>query len=171
MPSLSWAIALGVSMGVCSAWCLTSSGTRAALAWACPPPTEARGPRWAPKGCLLPEASPADKAGCGEAGTAAEGGTGMQSLRADALYRLSLAQHLRNHVFWLPHNMDFRASTYPCSPHFNHLGSDWPARCWNLPRAAHLAPWPRLAQDPPGQPHRGLKSAGPYRRAGTTQTR
>ena len=48
----------------------------------------------------------------------------MHSLRTDALYRLSLAQHLRNSVFWLPHNMDFRGRTYPCPPHFNHLGSD-----------------------------------------------
>lgn len=48
----------------------------------------------------------------------------MHSLRADALYRLSLAQHLRHHTFWLPHNMDFRGRTYPCPPHFNHLGSD-----------------------------------------------
>ncbi|KAM8765496.1 DNA-directed RNA polymerase, mitochondrial [Rhynchonycteris naso] len=48
----------------------------------------------------------------------------MHSLRTDALYRLSLAQHLRHSVFWLPHNMDFRGRTYPCPPHFNHLGSD-----------------------------------------------
>lgn len=48
----------------------------------------------------------------------------MHSLRSDALYRLSLAQHLRHRVFWLPHNMDFRGRTYPCPPHFNHLGSD-----------------------------------------------
>ncbi|XP_054548973.1 DNA-directed RNA polymerase, mitochondrial isoform X2 [Talpa occidentalis] len=48
----------------------------------------------------------------------------MHSLWADARYRLSLAQHLRNHIFWLPHNMDFRGRTYPCPPHFNHLGSD-----------------------------------------------
>ncbi|XP_036280950.1 DNA-directed RNA polymerase, mitochondrial isoform X2 [Pipistrellus kuhlii] len=48
----------------------------------------------------------------------------MHSLRTDALYRLSLAHHLRHHVFWLPHNMDFRGRTYPCPPHFNHLGSD-----------------------------------------------
>nr|KAF6349773.1 RNA polymerase mitochondrial [Myotis myotis] len=48
----------------------------------------------------------------------------MHSLRTDALYRLSLAQHLRHRVFWLPHNMDFRGRTYPCPPHFNHLGSD-----------------------------------------------
>ncbi|KAK2086781.1 hypothetical protein P7K49_032688 [Saguinus oedipus] len=48
----------------------------------------------------------------------------MHSLRADALYRLSLAEHLRNCVFWLPHNMDFRGRTYPCPPHFNHLGND-----------------------------------------------
>lgn len=48
----------------------------------------------------------------------------MHSLRIEALYRLSLAQHLRNRVFWLPHNMDFRGRTYPCPPYFNHLGSD-----------------------------------------------
>ncbi|XP_028627407.1 DNA-directed RNA polymerase, mitochondrial isoform X2 [Grammomys surdaster] len=48
----------------------------------------------------------------------------MHSLRSEALYRLSLAQHLRHHVFWLPHNMDFRGRTYPCPPHFNHLGGD-----------------------------------------------
>ncbi|KAK2107914.1 hypothetical protein P7K49_013079 [Saguinus oedipus] len=45
----------------------------------------------------------------------------VHSLWADALYRLSLAQNLRNCVFWLPHNMDFRGCTYPCPPHFNHL--------------------------------------------------
>uniref|UniRef100_A0A2K6TCW0 DNA-directed RNA polymerase n=1 Tax=Saimiri boliviensis boliviensis TaxID=39432 RepID=A0A2K6TCW0_SAIBB len=48
----------------------------------------------------------------------------MHSLRTEALYRLSLAQHLRNRIFWLPHNMDFRGRTYPCPPHFNHLGND-----------------------------------------------
>ncbi|XP_005406090.1 PREDICTED: DNA-directed RNA polymerase, mitochondrial [Chinchilla lanigera] len=48
----------------------------------------------------------------------------MHGLRQEALYRLSLAQHLRHRVFWLPHNMDFRGRTYPCPPHFNHLGSD-----------------------------------------------
>ncbi|KAL0611685.1 DNA-directed RNA polymerase, mitochondrial [Plecturocebus cupreus] len=48
----------------------------------------------------------------------------MHSLRADALYRLSLAQHLRDCIFWLPHNMDFRGRTYPCPPHFTHLGND-----------------------------------------------
>ncbi|XP_060037415.1 DNA-directed RNA polymerase, mitochondrial [Erinaceus europaeus] len=48
----------------------------------------------------------------------------QHGLRADALYRLSVAQHLRDHTFWLPHNMDFRGRTYPCPPHFNHLGSD-----------------------------------------------
>ncbi|OWK11620.1 POLRMT [Cervus elaphus hippelaphus] len=92
------------------------------------PPTEApRSPegRQAPKGRLLPEASPADKAEMRrELARRLKVAREMQSLRADALYRLSLAQHLRNHIFWLPHNMDFRGRTYPCSPHFNHLGSD-----------------------------------------------
>ncbi|XP_017107338.2 DNA-directed RNA polymerase, mitochondrial [Drosophila bipectinata] len=48
----------------------------------------------------------------------------MYSLWCDALYRLSLAQHFRDKVFWLPHNMDFRGRVYPVPPHLNHLGSD-----------------------------------------------
>lgn len=50
------------------------------------------------------------------------------SLWCDALYRLSLANHYRDRVFWLPHNMDFRGRVYPIPPHLNHLGSDL-ARC------------------------------------------
>ena len=48
----------------------------------------------------------------------------MHSLRMDALYKLSIASHMRDKKFWFPHNMDFRGRTYPCPPHFNHLGSD-----------------------------------------------
>lgn len=48
----------------------------------------------------------------------------MYSLWCDALYRLSLANHFRDDVFWLPHNMDFRGRVYPVPPHLNHLGSD-----------------------------------------------
>ncbi|KFV61666.1 hypothetical protein N307_08370, partial [Dryobates pubescens] len=48
----------------------------------------------------------------------------MHSLRMDALYKLSIANHLRDKVFWFPHNMDFRGRTYPCPPYFNHLGND-----------------------------------------------
>ncbi|CAO1371112.1 unnamed protein product [Diamesa hyperborea] len=48
----------------------------------------------------------------------------MYSLWCDALYRLSLANHYRDRVFWLPHNMDFRGRVYPVPPHLNHLGSD-----------------------------------------------
>uniref|UniRef100_A0A6M2DMP6 DNA-directed RNA polymerase n=1 Tax=Xenopsylla cheopis TaxID=163159 RepID=A0A6M2DMP6_XENCH len=48
----------------------------------------------------------------------------MYSLWCEALYRLSLANHFRNKIFWLPHNMDFRGRVYPCPPHLNHLGSD-----------------------------------------------
>ncbi|XP_071451585.1 DNA-directed RNA polymerase, mitochondrial-like [Hetaerina americana] len=40
------------------------------------------------------------------------------------LYQLSVANHLHNRIFWLPHNMDFRGRVYPCPPHLNHLGSD-----------------------------------------------
>uniref|UniRef100_H2VAF5 DNA-directed RNA polymerase n=1 Tax=Takifugu rubripes TaxID=31033 RepID=H2VAF5_TAKRU len=48
----------------------------------------------------------------------------MHSLRMDALYKLSIANHVRDEIFWFPHNMDFRGRTYPCPPYFNHLGSD-----------------------------------------------
>lgn len=48
----------------------------------------------------------------------------MYSLWCDCLYRLSLANHFRDRVFWLPHNMDFRGRVYPIPPHLNHLGSD-----------------------------------------------
>ncbi|XP_062412056.1 DNA-directed RNA polymerase, mitochondrial [Sardina pilchardus] len=48
----------------------------------------------------------------------------MHGLRMDALYKLSIANHMRHKIFWFPHNMDFRGRTYPCPPHFNHLGSD-----------------------------------------------
>lgn len=48
----------------------------------------------------------------------------MYSLWCDALYRLSLANHFRNKIIWLPHNMDFRGRVYPIPPHLNHLGSD-----------------------------------------------
>uniref|UniRef100_A0A8C6T0L7 DNA-directed RNA polymerase n=1 Tax=Neogobius melanostomus TaxID=47308 RepID=A0A8C6T0L7_9GOBI len=48
----------------------------------------------------------------------------MHSLRMDALYKLSIANYMRDQVFWFPHNMDFRGRIYPCPPHFNHLGSD-----------------------------------------------
>ena len=48
----------------------------------------------------------------------------MYSLWCDALYRLSLANHFRNKIFWLPHNLDFRGRVYPVPPHLNHLSSD-----------------------------------------------
>ncbi|CRL00537.1 CLUMA_CG013798, isoform A [Clunio marinus] len=48
----------------------------------------------------------------------------MYSLWCDSLYRLSLANHYRDRVFWLPHNMDFRGRVYPIPPHLNHLSSD-----------------------------------------------
>jgi len=48
----------------------------------------------------------------------------MYSLWCDCLYRLSLANHFRGDIFWLPHNMDFRGRVYPIPPHLNHLGSD-----------------------------------------------
>lgn len=48
----------------------------------------------------------------------------MYGLWCDSLYRLSLANHYRDRVFWLPHNMDFRGRVYPIPPHLNHLGAD-----------------------------------------------
>ncbi|XP_027625347.1 DNA-directed RNA polymerase, mitochondrial [Tupaia chinensis] len=87
-----------------------------------PPPSEAPRP---PSGRLPPGTPPARKAEVRrELARCLKVAREMHSLRADALYRLSLAQHLRQRVFWLPHNMDFRGRTYPCPPHLNHLGSD-----------------------------------------------
>lgn len=86
------------------------------------PPSEAPRP---PQGHLPRGASPEHKAELRrELARCLKVAREMHSLRTDALYRLSLAQHLRHRVFWLPHNMDFRGRTYPCPPHFNHLGSD-----------------------------------------------
>ncbi|XP_043493489.1 DNA-directed RNA polymerase, mitochondrial isoform X2 [Polistes fuscatus] len=48
----------------------------------------------------------------------------MYSLWCDCLYKLSLANHFRNNIFWLPHNLDFRGRVYPIAPHLTHLGSD-----------------------------------------------
>ncbi|XP_041479767.1 DNA-directed RNA polymerase, mitochondrial-like isoform X1 [Lytechinus variegatus] len=48
----------------------------------------------------------------------------MHSLRMDMLYKLSIADKVRDEIVWFPHNMDFRGRVYPCPPHFNHFGSD-----------------------------------------------
>ncbi|XP_028714374.1 DNA-directed RNA polymerase, mitochondrial isoform X2 [Peromyscus leucopus] len=87
-----------------------------------PPPSEAPRPA---QPQLPPGSSPLQKAELRkELARCLKAAREMHSLRIDSLYRLSLAQHLRNRVFWLPHNMDFRGRTYPCPPYFNHLGSD-----------------------------------------------
>ncbi|CAL4068042.1 unnamed protein product, partial [Meganyctiphanes norvegica] len=48
----------------------------------------------------------------------------MHSLWCDALYKISLANHFRDRIFWFPHNMDFRGRVYPYPPHLNHITSD-----------------------------------------------
>lgn len=48
----------------------------------------------------------------------------LYSLSCDTLHKLSLANHFRDKIFWLPHNMDFRGRVYPLPPHLNHLSSD-----------------------------------------------
>ncbi|XP_072762976.1 DNA-directed RNA polymerase, mitochondrial [Anoplolepis gracilipes] len=48
----------------------------------------------------------------------------IYSLWCDCLYKLSLANHFRDRVFWLPHNLDFRGRAYPVPPHLTHLASD-----------------------------------------------
>ncbi|XP_059107892.1 DNA-directed RNA polymerase, mitochondrial isoform X2 [Peromyscus eremicus] len=88
------------------------------------PPPRSEAPRPAQQQ-LPPGSSPLQKAELRkELARCLKAAREMHSLRSEALYRLSLAQHLRNRVFWLPHNMDFRGRTYPCPPYFNHLGSD-----------------------------------------------
>jgi len=46
------------------------------------------------------------------------------SLRMSALYKLSVANHFRDDVFWLPINLDFRGRVYPIPPHCAHVGDD-----------------------------------------------
>ncbi|XP_031771738.1 DNA-directed RNA polymerase, mitochondrial [Apis florea] len=48
----------------------------------------------------------------------------MYSLWCDTLYKLSIANHFRNKIFWLPYNLDFRGRVYPIPPYLNHLSSD-----------------------------------------------
>ncbi|XP_011259925.2 DNA-directed RNA polymerase, mitochondrial isoform X1 [Camponotus floridanus] len=48
----------------------------------------------------------------------------MYALWCDSLYKLSVANHFRDKVFWLPHNLDFRGRAYPVPPHLTHLASD-----------------------------------------------
>lgn len=48
----------------------------------------------------------------------------MHSLWCDCLYKLSIANHFRDKIFWLPHNLDFRGRAYPIPPHLTHLSSD-----------------------------------------------
>ncbi|XP_015431251.1 PREDICTED: DNA-directed RNA polymerase, mitochondrial, partial [Dufourea novaeangliae] len=48
----------------------------------------------------------------------------IYSIWCDTLYKLTIANHFRNKIFWLPHNIDFRGRVYPLPPHLNHLSSD-----------------------------------------------
>ncbi|XP_068617783.1 DNA-directed RNA polymerase, mitochondrial [Battus philenor] len=48
----------------------------------------------------------------------------MHSLWCDALYKLSVANHYRERIFWLPHNIDFRGRVYAVGPHVSVLGAD-----------------------------------------------
>lgn len=48
----------------------------------------------------------------------------MYSLWCDCLYKLSIANHFREKVIWMPHNLDFRGRVYTIPPHLQHLGSD-----------------------------------------------
>ncbi|KAK3105014.1 hypothetical protein FSP39_015177 [Pinctada imbricata] len=46
------------------------------------------------------------------------------SLWCTDLYRLSIANMLRDEVFWFPHNMDFRSRIYPTSTYLNQQNED-----------------------------------------------
>ena len=47
------------------------------------------------------------------------------SLWCDTLYRLSIANHVRNEpAVYFPHNLDFRGRVYPIAPYLNHMGGD-----------------------------------------------
>ncbi|XP_053610663.1 DNA-directed RNA polymerase, mitochondrial [Plodia interpunctella] len=62
----------------------------------------------------------------------------MHSLWCDMLYKLSLANHFRDRVFWLPHNMDFRGRVYACPPHVSVLGADTARALLRFARAQPL---------------------------------
>ncbi|XP_072944627.1 DNA-directed RNA polymerase, mitochondrial [Epargyreus clarus] len=64
----------------------------------------------------------------------------MHSLWCDALYKLSLANHYRDRMFWLPHNMDFRGRVYAVGPHVSVLGADAARALLRLARAQPLGP-------------------------------
>ncbi|XP_015791535.1 DNA-directed RNA polymerase, mitochondrial [Tetranychus urticae] len=48
----------------------------------------------------------------------------MYSLWCECLYKLSIANFLRDRIFWFPYNIDFRGRVYTCPPHLTHLGND-----------------------------------------------
>ncbi|XP_028178400.1 DNA-directed RNA polymerase, mitochondrial [Ostrinia furnacalis] len=64
----------------------------------------------------------------------------MHSLWCDSLYKLSLANHFRDSIFWLPHNMDFRGRVYACPPHVSVLGADSARALLKFARRQPLGP-------------------------------
>ncbi|CAG4960033.1 unnamed protein product [Parnassius apollo] len=64
----------------------------------------------------------------------------MHSLWCDMLYKLSLANHYRDCMFWLPHNMDFRGRVYAVGPHVSALGADAARALLRLARTRPLGP-------------------------------
>ncbi|XP_045774865.1 DNA-directed RNA polymerase, mitochondrial isoform X2 [Maniola jurtina] len=64
----------------------------------------------------------------------------MHSLWCDALYKLSLANHYRDRIFWLPHNMDFRGRVYAVGPHVSVLGADAARSLLQLAQQRPLGP-------------------------------
>ena len=48
----------------------------------------------------------------------------LHSLRMSLKYRLEVAEILKDKIFYMPFNVDFRGRSYPIPPHLNHLGSD-----------------------------------------------
>ncbi|CAB3230717.1 unnamed protein product [Arctia plantaginis] len=64
----------------------------------------------------------------------------MHSLWCDSLYKLSLANHYRDSIFWLPHNLDFRGRVYACGPHVSALGADAQRALLRFARARPLGP-------------------------------
>ncbi|KPI99844.1 DNA-directed RNA polymerase, mitochondrial [Papilio xuthus] len=64
----------------------------------------------------------------------------MHSLWCDALYKLSLSNHYRDCMFWLPHNMDFRGRVYAVGPHVSALGADAARALLRLAQRRPLGP-------------------------------
>lgn len=139
------------------------------------PPSEAPRPpegRRAPKRCLLPEVSPAEKAEMRrELARRLKVAREMQSLRADALYTAchwpgtcgTVSSGCR--TTWTS-----VAGPIPAHRISTTWAATWPAHCWSSPRAARSARTASTGSRSIWSTSRGSRSASRCRHAGTMRT-